>query len=151
AWQAVLATRAASSERTARGLAEKAEGEALADRERARAAERQRAEQLFQSQSARAEALRWGGKAGRRIDGLRAVADAARLARERAAAAPARLKQVLGELRNQAVACLALADLAVAVRWQGHPPGTTAVALDPAFRRYATADGQGHVVLSEVP
>src|SRR5262249_18371553 len=77
--------------------------------------------------------------------------DAARLVRDLYKDDPPALKQHLGDLRNEAIACLALTDMKVARRWPGNPEGTTAVALEPSFRRYARADGQGHVSLRTVP
>jgi serine/threonine protein kinase/WD40 repeat protein/tetratricopeptide (TPR) repeat protein len=142
-WQAVRAT-------GARDRAETAENNALADRDRAKRAERRRTDQLWQAQVARAEALRWSGNAGRRFEGLQAVRDAAGLVRDLYADDSAALKQHLAELRNEAIACLALPDLTIARRWNGNPPGTTAVALDAPFQRYARADGQGHVSLRAV-
>jgi WD40 repeat protein len=123
--------------------------DAVASQKRAEAAERDKTEKLWQSYLDRARAGRFSRLRGQRFDSLEAV---------RAAAA---IRYDL-QLRNEAIACLALADLRPA------PPGTPfarpprvltaafgqASALDPTRWQRATAEGNVVVVRSpgrEVP
>jgi serine/threonine protein kinase/WD40 repeat protein len=45
------------------------------------------------------------------------------------------------ELRNEAIACLALPDLRLVRRWTGEPRFEVALAFDPQFQRYAQKEG----------
>jgi serine/threonine protein kinase/WD40 repeat protein len=118
--------------------------QALADRERAEAAE-QRAKKAelevqFRSHLARAMAYRHSGQAGQRFEGLREVKKALRLARRLNLGPPAIL-----EVRNEAIACLCLPDFEVVQEWDGWPTGSSGFAVDAAFRRYARGDTKGTV------
>src|SRR5262249_14765425 len=95
-------------------------------------AEQQANEKLWASYLAQARAGRLSGAAGRRTDSLGAIA------------AATRTKPSM-ELRNEAIACLALSDLAIGRKWNGYPEGSTAIAFDRSLRRYARADSQGAI------
>lgn len=102
------------------------------ERVRAVAAERQARENLWQAYLAQARSSRASNRAGRRFDSL----DALRLA--------AQMRPAL-ELREEAAACLALADLRVI-----HPrfaAGRMNVSLSPDFEQYACAGPGGTIEL----
>jgi WD40 repeat protein len=104
--------------------------EAEADRGRALEAERQKTEKLWESYLAQARAGRVSGQPGRRFDSLNALREAAHI------------RPTL-ELRNEAIACLALSDVRLVRQWAGCPPGTTGLGFDQALERYARCDQQG--------
>jgi WD40 repeat protein/tRNA A-37 threonylcarbamoyl transferase component Bud32 len=95
-------------------------------------AERDKTDQLFDALHARAQAGRASGKMGQRTDSLRALYQAAEIARQQG-----RPPEDLAKLRNEAIACLALPDLRLEQDWQGNPPGTTGLNFDSRFERYA--------------
>jgi eukaryotic-like serine/threonine-protein kinase len=105
---------------------------AIEARMRAELAEKETEQKLWQSYLAQARANRWSGRAGRRFESLGVLARAAEI------------KPSL-ELRNEAIASLALADLRLASQWQGRPPGTSLVGVDDKFELYARGDEQGSV------
>ncbi|HXG09325.1 MAG TPA: tetratricopeptide repeat protein, partial [Gemmataceae bacterium] len=112
-----------------------------AERQRAEQAERERTEQLAQSLLREAQAGRWSGRAGRRFDSLKALAEAARIARELKLS-----EEKLLELRNEAIACLALVDLRVAKEVLAPEEETAgSVAFDGKMERYARADLKGNI------
>lgn len=92
---------------------------------------------LWSACLARSQAERFSGRPGRRFDSLEAL-------RQAAAIRPSI------ELRNEAIACMALADLRVVVEWDGYPSPGYGVAFDPALEHYAVGDGQGHVSIRPV-
>jgi WD40 repeat protein/Flp pilus assembly protein TadD len=77
---------------------------------------------------------RLSGLAGRRFDGLAAVKLAAEIEPSIA-------------VRNEAVACLALADLRTATHWTGVAAEGAAVTFNRTFTRYAWSDGAGSIVV----
>jgi WD40 repeat protein len=97
-------------------------------------AERERTEQLWQSYHDRARAGRSSGKAGQRFGGLDALTSAARI------------RPTL-DLRNEFIACLALAD----VRFERAVPAegfnTYLRAIDLSFKHYAWCDPKGDIVV----
>ena len=103
---------------------------------RARRAEQQACAEVWKANLAEAQARRWTGRVGRRFESLAALA--------RAAAIRPSL-----ELRNEVIACLALADVRPA-------PGMPSIALsgalgfDPAYQRYACVGADGTVVVSRL-
>ncbi len=111
----------------------------LASLARAEAAELEKADQLRQAYLAQAQAGRRAGRAGRRFDGLEAVRKAASI----------RTSPEL-ELRNEAIACLALVDLRDEKVWPASTPLEWTVALDPALERYTTADAAGNMAICAV-
>jgi WD40 repeat protein len=54
------------------------------------------------------------------------------------------------ELRNEAIACMALPDLRVAKEWDGWPTGSASLAFDGALERYARVDRHGNVTIRRV-
>jgi WD40 repeat protein/tetratricopeptide (TPR) repeat protein len=112
---------------------------------RAREAERDAKEKLSRSYRDQAKAGRLSRRVGQRLDSLKAVAKAAELAGE--------LKlpeERFLELRNEAIACMALPDLGVAKEWEGYPSGTLDVSFDGALERYARLNRQGVVSIRRV-
>jgi eukaryotic-like serine/threonine-protein kinase len=99
---------------------------------RSQEAERQETAQLYDALRARAEASRSSGLPGQRIESLKAIQQAVAIARDRGFPSDQRL-----QLRNQAVACLALPDLSLEQEWEGNPPGTYGLDFDARFERYA--------------
>jgi eukaryotic-like serine/threonine-protein kinase len=96
-----------------------------AARPRAEGAEQNLTEQLWNSYVAEARANRWSGRAGRRFDGLAALSKAAAI-------------HPTPELRNEAIACLALPDGRVQ-RWLrvDAPEKFVHAAIDEQFERDA--------------
>ena len=86
---------------------------------------------------ARSQAERFSGRPGRRFNSLEAL-------RQAAAIRPSI------ELRNEAIACMALADLRVAAEWEGFPSPGYGIAFDPLLEHYATSDGQGDISIRRV-
>ncbi len=101
-----------------------------------RASDRTRVE-LWNSQLARAMALRLSGKVGRRRESLEAIAQAVRL-------------RPSAELRDEAIATLALIDLEPGSLWRPMPAGVTTVGCSRDLKRYALGDGTGAVEVYEV-
>src|SRR5262249_33587420 len=109
--------------------------------------ERDRAEQrLFEARLAQARASRMGRQVGRRFESWKAVAEAAGIAR--ALELPS---ERLMELRDEAIACLALSDVRAVREWEGFPPGSSG---DPAFdadlELYARGDEMGNISIRRV-
>jgi WD40 repeat protein len=100
--------------------------------EQARSAERNTEEQLFDSLLVQARANRSSQRPGQRVKSLQAIAQASRLGRDLA-----RGPGELTKLRNEAIACLALPELATEAEWDGNPPGTNGLGFDASFTRYA--------------
>jgi serine/threonine protein kinase/WD40 repeat protein len=120
----------------------------LAEQARAERAERDAREgglNAYVAARDRARAARFSRRMGQRYDALRAVAEAAKIAR--------RLnlpEERIQELRNEAIACMALPDLRVAREWDGWPEGSSGLAFDGALERYARVDRQGNVSIRRV-
>ena len=49
------------------------------------------------------------------------------------------------ELRNEAIACLALADIRIVKEWEGWPAGSQGLAFDGDLERYAYSDTKGNI------
>ena len=79
---------------------------------RASRAERDAEQKLFESSVAQARASRWSGRMGQRFRSLEALKEAASLARSLKLG-----RDELRDVRNQAIACLALADLRQTRQW----------------------------------
>src|SRR5207253_2596759 len=111
-WSAIRAGRA-------EGLAgQRLEAE---QKEYARAVEavREALQRQFEARLAQARASRWSGRTGQRLESWKAIADAARLARD------LQLDELLlQKLREEAIACLTLPDMRRMKEWEGYPPGT---------------------------
>jgi serine/threonine protein kinase/WD40 repeat protein len=107
--------------------AERAEAEMRTEKQRATAS----------GHLAQARAYRWSGQVGQRFKSLEELG------------AAARFRPSL-ELRNEAIACLALTDVRRAKAWNGFPPGTCALAFDARLERYARSDAQGNISVRRV-
>src|SRR5262249_32645203 len=105
-------------------------------------AEREGKHQQYEARLAQAKASRSSAQVGRRFDGLRAVAEATRLAQELELG-----PESLLALRNEAITLMALIDVRQDSSWECFPPGglETGVAFDSDMERYAFVDGNGHV------
>jgi WD40 repeat protein/tetratricopeptide (TPR) repeat protein len=105
--EAVRATRAEGLAQRRFEAEKEARAQAHASLEEARRAEREKTEKLALSYFKEAQAIRWSGRVGRRFESLELLKMAAELSRG--------LDQLDGqrtlELRNEAIACLTLADL----------------------------------------
>jgi WD40 repeat protein len=104
---------------------------------RAMQAEKEKTKELWGAYLAQARAGHWSGRPGRRFDSLAALAKAAAI-------------RPSLELRNEAIACMALADIRVAKTCRGWPAGTMAATFDPGFRRYASSDRAGNISVRRV-
>lgn len=102
--------------------------------------------QMFQSRLAEARAGRWSGRMGQRVGGLEALAEAANLARELDLG-----EDRLLELRHEAVACMALADVRMLREWEGAPAGTLdGLIFDATLEHYARSDNHGNISVRRV-
>jgi serine/threonine protein kinase/WD40 repeat protein len=115
-----------------------------AERNAARRAEREKTEQLAESYLNEARAWRWSGRAGQRLKGLEALGKAADIVRS-LNPEPAKLLQ----LRNEAIACLALVDVRLAKEWPV-PPGDVWFSFDEKLEHYAYLVEAGTVVVRRV-
>ena len=100
-------------------------------------AEQDAVDKLWHSYLAQARALRYSGRPGRRFKSLEALASAAAI-------------RPSLDLRNEAIACLALVDLRVAKEWEGFPPGSYGLAFDAKLERYTVSDAKGNLSLRAV-
>ncbi len=103
------------------------------DRDQARQAERERTRQLARSLLDQARAARFGRRPGQRFESLDAIRRASVLARQLGEPA-----SFYDELRTQAIACLALADVQI---------GTGAAAPGPLPAGFATAAADRYVTI----
>jgi serine/threonine protein kinase/WD40 repeat protein/Tfp pilus assembly protein PilF len=92
---------------------------------------------LFDARLAQARATRLSRQPGQRLDSLAALREAVQLARDLDLGA-----DLLRELRDEAIACFALADVRlVQSEWPGFPPGSSgSPAFDADLQRYARVD-----------
>ena len=86
---------------------------------------------------AEARASRWSGKIGQRLRSLDELAAAARFAPTL-------------ELRNEAIACLALTDVRMAKSWVGRSPDGCAWVMDRKFQREARSDARGNIEVNHI-
>ncbi len=96
--------------------------------------------QLFEALLDRARAGRFSGRFGQRFESLDALAQATAIGRE-LKLPPQRFEQ----LRDEAIAALALPDLKVTGRVIQQPPGVMLTAFDPTLTRYALRFRDGAV------
>ncbi len=142
-WQAIRATAALEAEARALrdlGLEQQATDRAL---NRSLAAEKTATRELFDALVAQARANRLSRRIGQRFRTLELLRKATGIAR--------RLKlppEHFLEMRNEAIAALALPDLRVAKEWPDN--AEVAVGFDATLNRYARSDGQGNVQVRRV-
>jgi serine/threonine protein kinase/WD40 repeat protein len=127
----------------ARELAQSLLATELREHNRVAEAERAAMRRLFDARLAQAQANRQSGRIGRRLDSLRAISEAASVARDLHVGPEATLK-----LRNEAIAALALIDLRLDHQWEGYPVGSTltGTGFDAPMERYARVDPDGRYV-----
>jgi serine/threonine protein kinase/WD40 repeat protein len=144
-WQAIRATEAEGLARTrlaAETEAKNATREQLGLTEQA---QEQATRRLYRSLVAQAQASRLSRRSGQRFETLKTLTEAVKIARDLNLP-----EERLLELRNAAIACLALADLQIAKEWNGWPTGSHRVDFDSTLERYARADRQGVVSIRRV-
>jgi WD40 repeat protein/tRNA A-37 threonylcarbamoyl transferase component Bud32 len=111
------------------------------ERNATRRAEAEVVEKLWESYLDQARARRWSGLAGRRVESLEALASAAAI-------------RPSLELRNEAIACMALVDLRVARECEGLPPNPSglsfSIAFDAKLERYTVGDARGNLSIRNV-
>src|SRR5262249_13589783 len=100
-------------------------------------AEREAKEDLWSSYLTQAKALRVSTTSGRRGQSLKPIP------------AAAQIKTSL-ELRNKAIACLALPSEELGRPWNAWPKGTETISFDKQFKHYVGADRLGHVSVRQV-
>lgn len=100
----------------------------------AQAARNRTLEELWNSQLARARALRLSGKVGRRQESLSAITNAVSI-------------RPSPELRDEAIATLALLDIQPGALWRPASPSINAYALSPRLNYYALGDFAGKVTV----
>ena len=100
-------------------------------------AEREKTDKLWQSYLDRARAGFFSRQPGQRLDGLDALAAAARI-------------RPVDRLRDQAIACMALVDLRTVPSGITLPEGATCQAFDPGGKLYAYGDKTGAVSVRRV-
>ena len=99
---------------------------------RLKAANQRATEKLWEAYLGQARAERWSGLAGRRARGLELLTKAAAI-------------RPTIELRNEAIACLALEDFRRAKDWR--VPEGARFRFDRSYQRYAIADKQGRIAV----
>src|SRR5205823_1201132 len=116
--------------------------QAVGDRDLALRAEQQARRRLYDARLAQAQASRWSGRVGQRFESLKALKEAGQIA----GTLPDTDKR-LSELRDEAIACLALTDVQLIKEWPGLPPGALDnVWFDADLAHYAYIDVKsGHV------
>jgi WD40 repeat protein len=124
---------------------DKEQEKTVKERDRAEEAERDAKEKLCRSYRDQAKAGRMSRRVGQRLDSLQALTEAAKLARELNLP-----EERLFELRNEAIACMALPDLRRGRSWEGWPTGSTALAFDRSYQRYARGDDRGNISIRRV-
>jgi eukaryotic-like serine/threonine-protein kinase len=105
---------------------------AVAHQRAAEQAEEQAKEQLWNALLSQARANRWSSRAGRNFDSLDVLKRAAAL-------------RPSVELRNEAIACMALPDLRLARTWDYRIPRCYGLAFDAELERYAFSDVHGTI------
>ena len=138
-WQAIRATHSDGLARTRLQAEVKAQDATLAQLRLTEAAEDQAMHRLFDSRLAQAKAGALSRRVGQRFDSLDAVAQAFKIARDLNLG-----EERLLELRNAAIACVALPDLRIVKKWKSWSD-TWNVHFDSTLERYARVDRQGVV------
>jgi serine/threonine protein kinase len=126
---------------------------ALSDSERNRGraeyAEQDAQDKLWRSYREQARAIRLSGRAGQRFEGLEALADATRIARSLQVDDEGILR-----LRNEAVACLALADLRfermLEEKISDKMPHVYWIAFDPHVHHFVFSDRKGNLSIRRI-
>ena len=130
---------------TSNALIKRERDQARDDRGRAEQAALLAKRRLFDAKLAEARTGRWSRQVGQRLAGLQAIAEAGPLAGELTLG-----EDRLMELRNEAIACLALADIRIVKEWEGWPAGSYGLAFDGDLERYAYSDPRGNISIRRV-
>jgi serine/threonine protein kinase/WD40 repeat protein len=134
-WQAIRAT-------VAEGLAQNRFENEKTLRQQADEAKREAKRRLFEARLSEARAGRRSGLARQRVASLSAIVEAAQLARELGLES-----DTLLELRNEAIACLALVDVRTVKDVADYPPGSSGLAFDDDLDVYARGDSKGNITV----
>jgi serine/threonine protein kinase/WD40 repeat protein len=103
----------------------------------ARTSEQRAKEELFVSLRSQAQARRYSRQIGQRLDSLAALAEAARIRPDPG-------------LRDEAIAAMALPDVRRGPQWSVSQTNCAALGCDLTYRRYASLDFQGNVVVRDI-
>jgi serine/threonine protein kinase/WD40 repeat protein len=114
-----------------------------------RQAEREGRQRLYEARRVQGKASRLSGRIGQRLESLEALAEAARLMPDLDFSPQAR-QEAVHQLRNDAIAAMALIDLRLERDLGEVPAGTSAVAFDSALERYAHGTEEGVVTVRAV-
>jgi serine/threonine protein kinase/WD40 repeat protein len=104
----------------------------------ARASEQQAREQLFVSLQSQAQARRNSRQMGQRLESLAALAEAARI-------------RPAPELRDSAIAAMAIPDVERGPVWQASTADSTSAACDSLYQRYARIGQDGTISIRTIP
>jgi serine/threonine protein kinase/WD40 repeat protein len=107
------------------------------ERDRAREAEKEKIEKLWQSHVDRAAAEVVSRRVGQRFKALAAIKEAAAI-------------KVTPRLRELAAAALVLPDFELLLEWDGWPENTYGIAFDDKLRRFARMDKAGKIEVGRV-
>jgi WD40 repeat protein len=114
--------------------------------DRVRDAEHEKTQRLFDSLVSGARASRWSGRTGQRFGSLQSLAEAAQLV-----AVLELGNDASRSLRNEAIACMALADAKITQEWVAIPPRHAEILqFDQKMQRYARSDLQGTISVRSV-
>jgi WD40 repeat protein len=100
---------------------------------------------LWQAYRDQAETHALSRRMGQRVEGLKAVANATRLAHDLNLS-----ENTFLELRNRAIACLALPDIRIAQEWDGWPDDSAHLDFDADLEHYVRTDRAGGVCICRV-
>jgi serine/threonine protein kinase/WD40 repeat protein len=142
-WQAVRATEAAASERLALTELGKEQQATRRELQHTQEAREKATRELFDSLVAQARANRLSRRIGQRYGTFEILGNAIAIARELKLPAERFL-----EMRNEALAAMALADLRVAKEWTDSCE--SGIDFDPGLKRYACGDFKGAVYVRRV-
>jgi eukaryotic-like serine/threonine-protein kinase len=120
--------------------------EIKANLDRATNAEQDGLRKLARSYLDEARARRYSRQAGQRFESLEAVAKSAEIVRGQEPVDEAMLQ----ELRDEAIASLALVDLRKDKEWEGCPAGTPSLVFDDTLEQYARRDATGAISVRRV-
>ena len=144
-WQAIRAKeaegRASANYETAEDQRQKVEKQLVLTEQ----AQNQGLRRLYESRLAEAKAGSLSRREGQRLNSLSALGKAAALARELKLPVEHDL-----QLRNAAIACLALPDLRIANEWTGWFPGSVYIDFDGDLKTYACSNAQGEIRIHRV-
>jgi len=151
-WQAIRATSAETLAEQRREVAEGKEKLALEKEKRAQEEEKRaiRAElearqSLCEARLAQARSSRLSPQAGQRFESWKVLTEAAQLAKKLELG-----EDRLREVRDEAVACLALADIKLVKKWEWPTGSSSGLAFDANLERYARSDEKGNVSVHRV-